>query len=492
MSAYQPDGYSILDRPGDPEAVRGRLASVRSDDQWRPGDHGRSSWSETERRWVTYQADPDTGDYLTDASGHRVPVPYLSPSSEPRGTFTARHGIYRTEWPAQGVVIDLDLIRSERGGDLTAEARVEVWGRHVHTARVTLTGTRSRLEFAKHVRSRADGAADFDWDGAIEAASVRTIEAHRAGAPAIRIRDAVQPLEDGDLVAPLAKARLPVILFGDGGSAKSYLALALAASIQTGHAYLGLPVSGKRTVGYLDWELSDWDHRQRLQLLAGSLAEAVGDIVYVPCSAPLTESVDRLRRIAAEHGIGYWIVDSITFACDGPPEASDVAGRYFNALRELGGGSLSIAHVTKGGEGADLKPFGSAHWHNGARATWFAKGSEDGDTLTVALYPRKNNVGRKGDPIAFRFTFAEDATLVERTDVSGVPELARKLPIADRIAPLVRAGALTIHELADELDESVEAVRIACKRAAKRQFLQPVTGPDGVERWGLAALRTAA
>ena len=408
-------------------------------------------------------------------------------AESPRGVFVARHGIYRTEWPDQGVVIDLDLVRSERGGDLTAEARIEVLGRHVHTARVTLTGTRSRQELAKHVRNRADELDGFDWDGAIEAASVRTIHAHRAGAPAVRIRDAVQPAEDGDLVAPLAKARLPVIVFGDGGSAKSYLALALGASLQTGHAYLGLPVAGRRVVGYLDWELSDWDHRQRLELLAGSLADAVGDLVYIPCSAPLAESVDRLRRIAAEYDIGYWIVDSITFACDGPPEASDVAARYFGALRELGGGSLSIAHVTKGGEGSDLKPFGSAHWHNGARATWYAKGSEDGDILHVALYPRKNNVGRKGEPLGFRFTFADDATIIERTDVAGVPDLARKLPIADRIAPLVRSGALTLHEIADELGENVEAVRLACKRAAKRGYLQPVSGSDGIERWGLAS-----
>ena len=55
-------------------------------------------------------------------------------------------------------------------------------------------------------------------------------------------------------------------------------------------------------------------------------------------------------------------------ATDGPPESSVEALKYFRTLHRIGvRGSLGIAHVTKNGDGADQKPFGSAYWHNLAR-----------------------------------------------------------------------------------------------------------------------------
>jgi len=73
------------------------------------------------------------------------------------------------------------------------------------------------------------------------------------------------------------------------------------------------------------------------------------------------------------------ILDSVAFACEGPPEAAETAAAYYWALRLLGVGSTSIAHITKA-EGGDQKPFGSAFWHNGAR-----KGLLRASALLVAL-----------------------------------------------------------------------------------------------------------
>ena len=70
-------------------------------------------------------------------------------------------------------------------------------------------------------------------------------------------------------------------------------------------------------------------------------------IVYIPCARPLADDVDRIRREVIRHDIGYLVVDSVALACDGPPEAAEVAVRFFGALRELGLGSLLIAHVNR-------------------------------------------------------------------------------------------------------------------------------------------------
>ena len=175
----------------------------------------------------------------------------------------------------------------------------------------------------------------------------------------------------------------PSILFGDGGTGKSYLALYLAGRM----AEKGVSVM------LADWELCGDDHRDRLERL---FPDGMPRILYARCEKPLDFEADRLRRVVKENGIQFSVFDSIAFASDGPPEAAEVAGRYFRAVRQIGGGSLHVAHVTNG-ENADKKPFGSAFWSNGARATWYVKQDEasaGSDALQIGLF------NRKGEPRA--------------------------------------------------------------------------------------------
>ena len=147
--------------------------------------------------------------------------------------------------------------------------------------------------------------------------------------------------------------RHPVILFGDGGVAKSYLALFFAGEL----------VRRGLRVLYADWELDAGDHSDRLQRLFGADAPQV---MYARCVRPMTYEAERLARLVRQHKCDYIVCDSVVFACDGPPEAAESAQRYFQALRQIGVGSLNLAHTTKSDD-ADKKPFGSAFWHNGAR-----------------------------------------------------------------------------------------------------------------------------
>jgi hypothetical protein len=119
-------------------------------------------------------------------------------------------------------------------------------------------------------------------------------------------------------------------------------------------------------------------------------------ISYCRCEHPLTFEVDRLRRIRKEHNIDFAFYDSVAFACDGRPEDAEVAARDFRAVREIGCGSLHIAHVNKSEE-HDRKPFGSSFWHNGARSTLFVRAVEqtgDDKILRLGFFNRKSNLGR--------------------------------------------------------------------------------------------------
>jgi len=188
--------------------------------------------------------------------------------------------------------------------------------------------------------------------------------------------------------------------------------------------------------------------------------------MYRRCERPLVFEVDSLRRIVRNDDIQYAVFDSVAFACDGSPESAEVAGRYFRAVRQIGGGSLHVAHVNKG-ENADQKPFGRAFWHNGARSTWYAQRAEelpDGSIIRLGLFNRKTNLGALRQPIGFTVTFTEEQTTFRRADVADSPDLAGKLSVYQRMRHLLRGGAMTPNAIAEEIEAQVETVTRTFRR----------------------------
>jgi hypothetical protein len=242
----------------------------------------------------------------------------------------------------------------------------------------------------------------------------------------------------------------PTVFFGDGGSAKSYLALWIAGQM----AQKGLRVA------MFDWELSGPDHRVRLKSLFGT---AMPLILYARCERPLIAEADRLRRIVDDEKIEYAIYDSVAVACDGPPESAEIAARYFRAVRSIGCGSGHIAHVSKA-EGSDQTPFGSAFWNNLARATWYVKrvetiGAADNE-IKICLYNRKANLtARQARPLAFRIRFQTGATTFEPDNPANTPEFAEGMSLKWRMYELLRRAPLTAEAIAEDLGASLDTVK---------------------------------
>jgi hypothetical protein len=166
---------------------------------------------------------------------------------------------------------------------------------------------------------------------------------------------------------------------------------------------------------------------------------------------------------------------------------------YFRAVRQLGIGSLHIAHTTKNGDQAEYRPFGSAFWHNSARCTWFVKQAgteEDGRVVMIGLYNRKTNLGPQRRPIGFRVCFDDQRTTYTRVDIQDVAELAAAMPLWQRIIAEVRSGPKTYLQLAEALEQKVDSVEKAVKR--KGGVFTRVTGPDGIHRVALLEMRPAA
>ena len=220
-------------------------------------------------------------------------------------------------------------------------------------------------------------------------------------------------------------------------------------------------------VGLFDWELAGDDHRDRLERLFGS---EMPEIQYVRCEQALVYESDRLSRIVGDNRLDFAVYDSIAFACDGPPESAEVAGRYFRAVRQIGIGSLHIAHITKS-DGGDQKPFGSVFWHNGARSTYYIQLSDqspDGRTLSLGLFNRKSNLGGLRQPTGFLVNFTDDRTYFQKANPVDIPDLAEKMTLRQRMNHALRGGAIPLDQLANMLDARPDTLSRTVRRHSKQ------------------------
>lgn len=368
---------------------------------------------------------------------------------------------YRISFPTAALVFDIDHLRREHMeliGELAVRCDlpgVRAIDGVLSFATFNISSARSRVERARLLAARS--RMNLDWTGFLEEFCQRVLIAERQGQPAVNLSELPrQQADDQFMVDRFAfPRRHPSIIFGDGGAAKSYTALYLGGRM----AQSGL------CVALFDWELAGEDHRERLERLFGSV---MPPITYARCERPLVYEADRLRRIVRDKCIDFAIFDSVAFACDGPPEAAEVAGKYFRAVRQIGVGSLHIAHINKS-DSADEKPFGSSFWHNGARATWFTKRSgDDGETVRVGFFNKKSNLGRLRQPVGFTISFTADRTTFSHSDVAETPELAEKLSVRQRMEHLLRHGARAVDEIAAEIDATAETVTRTARRHKQR------------------------
>jgi len=374
---------------------------------------------------------------------------------------------YRLQFPSLGVTFSVAHLYRHHD-DLKCELTVDTTLPHARTVNGTLLWTatnlsaaRTRAGLAKGLASRS-GEPKWDWLGALEILSVRVSRAEAEGSSEIKpLADFDLPTEDPAWTIaglPILKDH-PTILFGDGGAAKSYLALYIAGTIASNTA-------GTKIL-FADWEFEPEAHRDRLQRLFGS-GMPRERLHYVRCSQPLVNEVGRLQKHILEQNITYMILDSITFSLNGPPESAEVAAGFFRSLRMLNVGSLSLAHQTKGGDNSDKTVFGSAFYNNGARSVWHVRRNDDegadSSTVELALSHRKSNTGQRLSTRGIKLDFAGTTTTVDTFDLAGSADLATTLPIWQRVKALVAQTPMTIPQLAVELEARPDSISRIVRR----------------------------
>lgn len=374
---------------------------------------------------------------------------------------------YSFEIEPLGVVFEVDRVRRS-SQELWAEVVVRVNGqfRQARTIQdgilsfgdLNFSSVNARASRAKLLqeRARTDGV---DWHGYVEELALQVLRHDRMGRPAIALADLEEPAERSDVwdVAGWPVLReLPQVLFGDSGTGKSYFAMYVVGEL----ARQGIPVL------YADWEFAGEEHRKRLARLFNPMPK---NLWYTRCDKPLANDVERIGRMLRDHRCQYLVCDSLGFAVDGRDSGFEGATDFFRALRQFAVGSLNIAHIPKiVDQGKDAQIFGSVFFRHGARSIWFIERAQENpdNQIRFGLYQRKNNLGKQLPPRGYALIFDPHRTRLEPIDVESVDELCAQLPLKDRMVRLLRSGARSVKELAEDLNTTEGAIRAMASRHA--------------------------
>ncbi|MCH8007540.1 MAG: AAA family ATPase [Chloroflexi bacterium] len=406
---------------------------------------------------------------------------------------------FRVSLPANGGWTRWDFDRISRGrGRLEAElsVAVELPGHdgEPYTASVNLLSVSGRDALRRQLEAVLGD--DLAWPTLINSAYTKLHTAYFGNDPSRDLATVEPPKLDARY---RIEVRLPdgqaEVDFGDGSTGKTYVSLAEALCVATGEPLLGLSVIPGRVL-FIDYETTEAMLRFRCdRLLAGfGLSWQPGLIDYWPAKGrPFPDIVEAVRQKVRRDYIGLVIIDSAAAACGGEPEKADVALSYFNALATLGVTTRTIAHCTKDSD--NMKPFGSAFWHNEPRATWnFQRVQDEGeDAIHVGIFHRKVNDGRVAKPIGLRIAFSGETGPVtfKCEDIASVPELDSKRPLKQRILDRLQQQAQqSINDLAGSLDAEPGSVRRIINRDLKNRLHRDGDGKEAL--WSLLSEREAS
>lgn len=341
---------------------------------------------------------------------------------------------------------------------------------HLHRAQFNFTSTRSRSEL-RGALERATKGLDIDWDAILQWVCEIVLDEHRMGEKEVMLSE--QKFAEAAVyhISPLIEDRQSTILYGEGDSGKSWLALTMAYLMCTGNEHLGLrPLNDPEHGGavlYLDWETDKKTIWRRLTMISKGFGTPIPPLlVYRQMLLPLAQDVERIRELVEEYDARLVILDSGVPACGDALKGAEVAA-YFRSLQSLKCSTLTIAHVAK--EDRKDRPFGSISWRNLARSLWRATANDDRkgeDDLLVRLSNTKNNNDARQRDLAFRFAFDNRERLVKisRAQSEDVEVHEGTLTNLQKIKVALRPGALPVALLAEKAGVSESIVRTEISR----------------------------
>jgi len=390
-------------------------------------------------------------------------------------------GFISYAWPE----LELRVLAERVTDEGYAELRFFSGDTLLHTTRVNLLATPTMNSLAKRLEKHSQ---EIPWTDILTYITGKTIEIVRRGEPA----EEIWPSEDDELapqylLEPILYLNHPCVVFGDYGSLKSLMALAIAYIVQLPYYdnALGLTTVKESTLClYLDYEDEPSSFRKRWSALEQGFSKGAMPILYRHMTSPLSDEVEQLQRIIHDKNIGLSIIDSLGPAARGNLNDPEPAIKYHAALRQLGITSLTLAHTAKDQLTKKRTIFGSVFFTNLARSVWECKSQQETgeDEAVISLKHTKANLSRLHPPLGYHFTFTDNSIEVVGVDLRDT-SLSGELPLPWQIKHLLREEPLTMREIAEALEKNEDTIKTTLSRMARKEEL--VKLPE--HKWGLRA-----
>ena len=345
--------------------------------------------------------------------------------------------IYLT-WESEGIKMVVRKISDKSSTGLTGEVLIEYLphkiidtnlGHHLMIRKINLTSQQSLNTIIKALREMTDDYfPDIDWPKIMEQLVVNVSKYKGGNMESVLIGNTPVVNEEKHYIFPFIRKNAINIIYGAGGSGKSYLSVLFGLLVQSGKSYAGLsPDQGN--VLYIDWESDPEDLNERLRAVKKGLVEVHPDIadiefLYYRAKDKFVNEEDTIADMIVENNIGLIIIDSFGGALAGEINDSEASMQLANCLRSLGVSILGIDHVSKSNSNS---PIGTVYKVNLARNLWSvtSKVDEVNNEMEVVLKHTKTN-SKKENPRVFNMKFHIDEQAYNITDKVSINSLTNQ------------------------------------------------------------------
>ncbi len=396
----------------------------------------------------------------------------------------------------------------------------------MHDTGFNLTSTPARKSLAKYLGGRLNlfEIRGIDWESIIEKVCGISLGFMRDGPDVATLGTIPRGQRQRYLLNPLVLHADRTLIFGDSGTAKSTIALAVGMAYKTGLPLAGMTPTETGNVLVCDWETDGETAQARLDSLVrgAELTQVHLDgpdadcddpncsyphIFFLRCYFPLVEMADAIARLVVERGIGLVIVDSLTFAAAGSAKDEDTVIPMFNAMRRWKCSVLIVDHVTVEKDGREQsKPYGSRFKRNAARLMWHVRAvpAESAHELSVGLFSEKGNFSGRMPDVGLRLSYyrcglptapaeeADEIRIVE-DDPRSAPEQRKNLSHSAQILLCLREArtSLTKDDIAGRtgIKPDIVKARLNELKKVKQVVALDAEGTQSARRWVLASHR---
>jgi len=323
-----------------------------------------------------------------------------------------------------------------------------------------------------------------------------------AGPAVVRLSELGEAKPREWVVHSLIPKGYPAVLYGDGGVAKSMIALSLASAIASDDKHWLDWAVTTAPVLYCDFELdADEQNRRARQLARGNEEELPPEGLMYMSALGYDTGTALVAALEAcqEHGVELMVLDSLGPALQGDMESSSDVISFFRGVleqfRAAGVTVLIIDHQSKtqgGQKYQDKSAFGSVYKSNLVRSTIQVEATESGEgSLTVRARQKKTNFGSLARPFGIQLGFTEEAVTLDSTELDSY-ELAEEgtLNATDRVKLALGDGPAYPWEIADATELQVKTVKNALTGLRKQGIVEATGEQSGrTEQVRLASRR---